>query len=119
MNVNDFDQLYRERKTYAGVTGEEVTIRSRRVDPGRIRIITHASIEDKTNAYTNCRLSVWNGATNFNIDEAIHPAEDELIIHKQDIVLGEGDELRAVLTGTTTGDQIEAHLIGWEMKRKR
>ena len=119
MNVNNFDLLYRERKTAAGITGSTLTIQAARVDPGRIRVITHVSIENKTSAYTKCRLSVYNGATDFEIDEAIFPDEDELLIHPKDIVLGEGDILRARLTGTTTGDIVEMHIVGWEMKRER
>lgn len=117
MNVNEFDRLYRERKTATGVTGSSLIIQTDKVDPGRIRVLTHVSIEDRTNAYTKCRLSIWNGATDFYIDEAIYPDEDELLVHPKDIIMGEGDILRATLTGTTTGDQIELHAIGWEMRR--
>lgn len=119
MNRNEFDLLYRERKTAAGITGSSVILKSERVDPGRIRVLTHVSIENKTNAYTKCRLSIYNGAVDFMLDEAIFPAEDELLVHPKDIMLGEGDILRATLTGTTTDDIIEMHVIGWEMPRER
>ena len=119
MNVNEFDLLYRERQTAVGITGSNIIIRAERVRPGRIRVLTHVSIENKTSAYTECRLSIYNGATDFMLDQAIYPAEDELLVHPKDIVLGEGDVLRARLIGTTTGDVIEMHVIGWEMTRKR
>ena len=117
MNINEFDRLYRERKTAAGVTGSSVIIATDRVDPGRIRVITHLSVENKTSAFLKCRISVWNGAVDFAIDEAIYPAAGELLVHPKDILLGEGDILRATLTGTVTGDKIELHAIGWEMQR--
>jgi len=117
MNVNNFDLLYRERKNALGVSGSSVIIETDRVDPGRIRVITHLSVENKTSSYTKFRLSVWDGAVDFEIDEAIYPSAGELLVHSKDIILGEGDILRATLTGTSTGDLIELHAIGWEMQR--
>jgi len=118
MNINNFDTLYRERVTALGVTGSDVILKLDRVGSGRIRVITHLAIENKTSAYTKFRLSVYNGATEFFLDEAIYPDEDELLVHPKDIVLGESDVVRATLTGTVTGDLIEVHAIGWEMPRE-
>ena len=118
MNINNFDSLYRERVTAAGVTDEDVILKLEKVNPGRIRVITHLAVENKTSAYTKFRLSVYNGATEFMIDEAIYPEEDELLVHPKDIVLGESDVVRATLAGTVTGDLIEVHAIGWEMPRE-
>lgn len=118
MNTNNFDLLYRERETALGVTGSSVIMELERVNPGRIRVLTHVSVENKTNAYTKCRLSIYNGAIDFFLDEAIYPAEDELLVHPKDILLGEGDILRVTLTGTTTSDLLEVHAIGWEMPRE-
>jgi hypothetical protein len=117
MNINDFDLLYRERKTAVGITGASTIIDLDRVNPGRIRVLTHVSVENKTNTYTKCRLSIYNGAIDFFLDEAIYPEEDELLVHPKDILLGEGDILRITLTGTTTSDELEVHAIGWEMPR--
>lgn len=118
MNVNSFDLLYRERVTAIGVTGSGIYLTLAKVDAGRIRNITHLSVENKTSAYTKCRLSVYNGAIDFLIDEAIYPAATELLVHPKDILLGEGDVLRAHLTGCTTSDLLELHAIGWEMPRE-
>jgi hypothetical protein len=118
MNVNSFDSLYRERCAAYGVTGASIVLGTERVNPGRIRVLTHVSVENKTNSYTKCRLSIYNGAVDFMIDEAIYPGEDELLVHPKDILLGEGDILRATLTGTTTADELELHAIGWEMPRE-
>lgn len=118
MNINDFDSLYRERVTALGVTGSDVILNLEKVDSGRIRVITHLAVENKTTAYTKFRLSVYNGATEFLLDEAIYPDEDELLVHPKDVVLGESDVVRATLTGTVTGDKIEMHAIGWEMSRE-
>lgn len=117
MNINDFDSLYRERVTALGVTGSDVIVQLDKVDSYRIRVLTHLAIENKTSAYTKFRLSIYNGATEIFLDEAIYPDEDELLVHPKDIVLGENDVIRATLAGTTTGDNIELHAIGWEMSR--
>lgn len=118
MNINDFDSLYRERVTALGVTGSTVVLQLTKVDPKRVRVITHLAIENKTSAYTLFRLSIYDGATEFNLDEAISPDEDELLVHPKDIILGENDMVRATLTGTVTDDLIEMHAIGWEMQRR-
>jgi hypothetical protein len=57
MNINDFDSLYRERVTALGVTGETVTLQLAKVDPGRIRVITHLAIENKTSAVVRGTLT--------------------------------------------------------------
>ena len=118
MNINNFDSLYRERVTAVGVTGADVILALEKVNSGRIRVITHLAVENKTSAYTKFRLSIYNGATEFMLDEAIYPEEDELLVHPKDIVLGESDVVWARLTGTVTADQIELHAIGWEMPRE-
>lgn len=118
MDVNSFDLLYRQRKTAVGVTGSSVIIALDKVNAGRIRNLTHVAVENKTSAFTKCRLSIWDGATDFYLDEAIYPGENELLVHSKDILLGEGDILRATLKGTTTGDELEIHAIGWEMPRE-
>lgn len=119
MNINEFDRLYRRRVNAAGLTGSTVRLSLGRVGPGTIRTLTHVSIENKTNSYTKCRLSIYDGATDLAIDEADYPQEDELLMHKQDIILGELDQLRATLTGTTTGDDLELLAVGWEQPRAR
>lgn len=119
MNINEFDRLYRMRVNVSGLTAATVRLTLDPVDPGIIRTLTHVSIENKTHSYTKCRLSIFNGATDFNIDEADYPQEDELLMHKQDIIMGERDQLRATCTGTTTGDDLELLAIGWEQPRPR
>lgn len=119
MNTTEFDRLYRMRVNATGLTGSTVRLSLDRVDPGTLRTLTHVAIENKTNAYTKCRLSIYNGATDLNIDEADFPQADELLTHKQDIIMGEGDLLRATLTGTTTGDDLELLAVGWEKTRER
>jgi len=119
MNVNEFNLLYREQITAVGITDSNVSLKTDRVSSGKIRVLTHVSIENKTSAYTECRLSIDNGATSFVLDQAIFPEASEVLIHPKDIMLGEGDILKATLTGTTTGDVLKLHAIGWEMPRER
>lgn len=119
MNINEFDRLYRRRVNASGLTGSTVPLSLDPVDPGIIRTLTHVSIENKTSSYTKCRLSIFDGATDLFIDEADYPQQDELLMHKQDIILGQRDQLRATLTGTVTGDDLELLAVGWEQPRPR
>ena len=118
MNTNDFDSLYRERVTALGVTGSDVVVELSKVDPHRVRVLSHLAVENKTSAYTLFRLSIYNGATEIFLDETIYPDQAELLVHPKDIALGESDVVRATLTGTVTGDLIELHAVGWEMARE-
>lgn len=119
MNIYEFDLLYRRKINKQGVTGSTVYLKTEPVEPGRVRVFTHVSIENRTSGYTLCRLSIYDGSTDHFLDEAKNPAADELLIHKQDIILGERDVLRATLTGTITGDDLEMFVCGWEFFLKR
>jgi hypothetical protein len=119
MNVHEFNLLYREQVFAAGITGSTIIMAMERVRPGTIRVITHVSVQNETSDFTECSLSVRNGISEYEIDQAIYPGANELLKHHHDILLGEGDILQATLTGTVTGDQIKLTAIGWEISRRR
>lgn len=118
MNVNDFDRLYKRRLTGTGVTGSPVYLSLDRVDAKRIRTLSHITVENKTLPFTKLRLSIYDGSTDHYIAEFSNPFADQLLVHQHDVLLGEGDILRAILTGTTDGDILELFAIGWEQERK-
>jgi len=113
-DVTKFHQLYRSKETGSGLSGSTVRLKLSRVKPGRLRILTHVTVEDKTNDYTKCRLAIDNGGRVFYLDELSSPAADELGIARSDVVLGEADVFFAELTGTTTADELEMTCCGWE-----
>jgi len=119
MLLTDFDRLYRRRLILAGTTGATVTFDLDPVAPGTIRVLTHIAIEDQSNSYTFCQLSIFNTGIDFPLDEALAPAKEELLIHSHDVFLGEGDILRATLTGTTDLDRLVLIASGWEFPRIR
>jgi hypothetical protein len=114
LNINEFDRIYRRKKKTLGVTGEVVRLHLERVKQGRLRVLTHATVENTTTAYTKCRLGIDHGGVLHYLDELQTIAADELAVSRSDVLLGEGDRFFAELTGTTDGDELIMTCIGWE-----
>lgn len=115
-NIQDFDRLYRRRKTGVGVTGSVVRLRLSPISPKKLRVLTHVTVENQTTAYTKCRLGINNGGVDYYLDELQTILADELAVERSDILLGEGDYFFADLTGTTTDDKLILNAIGWTKK---
>lgn len=115
LNINSFSRLYRRTKRGLGVTGSAVRISLTRIKPQRIRVLSHVTVDNRTSAYTKCRLGISNGGINHYLDELQTIAANELAVSKSDIILGQGDEFFAELTGTTTNDVLVMTCIGWEI----
>ncbi len=114
MNLLDFDRLYRQKVNATGLTGSVVNIELDPVDPHRIRVLTHVTVENKTTAFTKVRLAIKHHSLTFYLDELDSPAAAELIVSRSDIILGEMDILVAECTGTTTDDELVLIAIGTE-----
>lgn len=116
MNINDFDRLFRRSISQKSDGSATVRLELGRIDARRVRKLTHVSIENKTIAYTKCRLGIKNAGIDHYLDELQNIAADELAVSRSDIILGEGDIFFAELTGTTSGDDLIMTCVGWEMK---
>lgn len=114
MDIFTFDSLYHRLITKQGVTDSVVNLDLDRTPPGKVRVLSHISAENKDSAFTLLRYFIYDGFIEHPIDEAIHPSKDELCIHNNMLVLGEGEILRAAFTGTTTGDDLILYVLGWE-----
>lgn len=114
MNLLDFDRLYRQKVTAIGLTGSVVDISLDIVEPGKIRTLSHVTVEDETTAFTKVRLAIKHHSLTFYLDELDSPAAAELIVSRSDILLGEGDILVAECTGTITSDKLVLTAIGTE-----
>jgi hypothetical protein len=114
MNLLDFDRLYRQKVTATGLTGSVVSLELDPVDPAKIRILSHVTVENKTTAFTKVRLAIKHHSLTFYLDELDNPTAAELIVSRSDILLGEGDILVAECTGTTTADILVLTAIGTE-----
>jgi len=113
-NVNSFSQLYRRTVKGSGATGEVVRLELDRIKARSLRVLSHVSVENKTSAYTKCRLGIDAGGRDHYLDELTTIAADELAVARSDVLLGEGDIFFAELTGTTTGDILVMTCVGWE-----
>lgn len=97
------------------MTGSAVRIKLTRIKPQKIRVLSHVTVDNRTSAYTKCRLGISNGGINHYLDELQTIAANELAVSKSDIILGQGDEFFAELTGTTTNDVLVMTCVGWEI----
>lgn len=113
-NINEFDQLY--RRTVKGVSNNATTFRLKleRIKAGKIRTLTHVTVENLTDGYTKCRLGINNGGNDHFLDELTNPIQYELAVSRSDITLGEGDVFFAKLDGATVGDIVKMTCVGWE-----
>lgn len=116
--ITEFDRLYRRKIRAAGVTGSVVRMQTKPLGPGTIRVISHVTVENETNAYTLLRIGISNLGELYPLDELTTPAAGELATCHEDHVLGDGDRFYADLTGTTDGDVLVLVVTGWEMKHK-
>jgi hypothetical protein len=114
-NINNFSRLYRRTKVGVGATGSAVRVELSRIKPRVMRVLSHVTVENESNAYTKCRLGITNGGVNHYLDELQTIAACELAVSRSDIILGEGDIFFAELTGTTNDDVLILTCVGWEM----
>jgi len=114
MNINDFTQLY--RRTVTKLSDGEATFRLKlnKIKAGKVRTLSHVTVENETSAYTKCRLGIDAGGRDHFLDELQTIAADELAVSRSDIILGEGDVFFAELTGTSADDVIIMTCVGWE-----
>jgi len=115
-NIFNYSRLYRRTVKEVSDGGASVRLELSRIRAGKIKVLTHISVENRTSAYTKCRLGTSNGGTDHYMDELQTLAANELAVSRSDIILGEGDVFFAELTGTTSGDTMVMTCVGWEAK---
>lgn len=115
-NINEFSQLYRYTVTDKAGTTSPHRLKLDRVDTKTLRVLTHVTVEDKTSAYTKCRLGISTLGRDHYLDELQTIAAEELAVERSDILLGEGDIFFAELTGATADDELVMTAIGWELR---
>lgn len=113
-NINDFTQLFRRTVTLVSDGSATVRLKLDRVSAKMLRVLSHTSVENKTTAYTKCRLGIDARGRDHFMDELQTIAANELIVSRSDIILGEGDVFFAEFTGTTTDDILIMTCVGWE-----
>lgn len=116
MNLNDFTRLYRRKKKGLGVTGSLVRIDLKPVSAKTLRVLSHVTAENVTNAFTKIRLGVHNRGEDYYLDELTTVVANELCVSRSDILLGDGDRFFAEFTGSTTGDVLVLTVYGFEQE---
>jgi len=114
MNINDFTQLYRRTIREKSDGSTTVRLELNRIKARKMRVLSHVTVENKTTAYTKCRLGIDAGGRDHYLDELQTIAADELAVSRSDYTLGEGDVFFAEVTGSTTGDLLVMTCVGWE-----
>ena len=114
LDMNKFERLYRRKMKALGLTASTVYIKLKPVAAGKIRVLTHVTVENTGNDYTKVRLGIDNGGVLYYLDELASPTADELAVARSDVLLGEGDRFFAELIGTTTGNELIMTCCGWE-----
>lgn len=114
LDIHKFELLYRRTAEGAGLTGSVVYIKLNPVAAKKVRVLTHVTVENRTSAYTKCRLGISRAGLIYYLDELQTIAANELAVSRSDILLGEGDYFFAELTGTATGDELVMSCSGWE-----
>ena len=113
-SIYDFDRLYRRKITdKAGATSPH-RLKLGRVGAGKIRVLTHVTVENTESTYDKVRLGIENLGNVFYLDELIAPAEDELAVSRSDMLLGEGDVFFAELEGCGEDEPLIMTCVGWD-----
>lgn len=102
-----------------GVTGKTVYLDGPEYDPYDIQELTAAAVINKTNNYTRLRLGIWDGASFHALEEEVGPVKDEIYFSPNDIIIRMGARVRAELTGTVTGDDLEMTINGVWLNMER
>ncbi len=118
MNIKDFDRLYRRTRGGEGDSSALVRLKLNPIRQGVLRTLNRVTVENKTSGYTKCRLGIAAGDRDHYLDELITIAANELAVSRSEILLHEGDEFFAELTGTSDGDVLVMTCIGWELDMK-
>jgi len=118
MNINDFHRLYRQTITKKADAADPYYLKLDRVPARQLRVLTHVTVENKTDGYDTCRLGIDCGGRIHYLDELDTPAKDELAVSRSDVILGEADVFFAELAGGIDNDSVVMTCVGWELDLK-
>lgn len=113
--VNTSERLIYDRITNTSAGAGTNDLRRNKVKPGRIEKISIVSVENLTTAYTSLRIGIFDDGIFYPYFEEKNPVSGELYFTTNRIVLREGQQLQAELSGCTAGDHLEMYMHGiWE-----
>lgn len=114
-NLNDFDRLYRRTITKKAGAADPYYLKLDTVPPRQVRVLTHVTVENKTDGYDTCRLGFDGNGRLHYLDELTSPLVTELAVSRSDIILMEGDVFFAELAGGIENDLVVMTCVGWEL----
>jgi len=117
-NINNFQRLYRRTVTGVGVDGQLDRLCLDPVDTDTLRVLTHVTVENKSDDYEKLRLGIRRTGRDYYLDELTVPLQNELAVSRSDILLGEGDTFFAELTDADGGNELVMNCVGWELDLK-
>lgn len=115
-DIMKFQRLYRRTLTRTGDVGATVYIKLGQVGPGKIRVLTHVTVENRTDTTTQIRIGIDHGGILHYVDELKTVVATELVVSRSHILLGEGDRFFSELIGTHDIDELVMTCLGWEQK---
>lgn len=105
--------LFRRRITVDSGAEAPLNIDDEKIKSGYMAGIMRVSVENETNDYTRLRIGVYSGKVFHPHEEEQNPNEDTLYWSSEEFYLGEGENLRMELTGTTAADRINVYIEGY------
>lgn len=105
--------LFRRRITVDSAAEAPLNIDDQDIKSGYMAGITRISIENETSDYTRLRIGVFSNGTFHPCEEEQNPNADTLYWISEEIFLGEGERIRAELTGTVAADRINVYIEGY------
>ncbi len=104
------------RRIGKNAVGTNDTLDDVRIPDGFLRCYQRFGVLNDDTAYTLLRFVDGGVDPEFIISEAQNPAVDEYIWDDAEVWMMGEQFLRAKLAGTTSGDDISLHLIGFDVK---
>jgi len=108
--------LFRRRIIHISDGSATITIDDEQVHTARMQMLTRVCVENETSDYDRLRLGVLSSGLFQPHEEENNPNSDTLYWMSEEIMLGESENLRIELTGTTADDRISVYIIGYEAR---
>ncbi len=105
--------LFRRRITVDSEAETPLTVDDPKIESGYMAGIMRIAVENETSDYTRLRVGVVSGKIFHPHEEEQNPNADTLYWTSEEFYLGEGENIRIELAGTTSGDRINIYIEGY------
>jgi len=105
-------QFYREILRRVSGSAAYIDLETPPLKAGEYLEVSHISVEDQTTAYTNLRIGIKSVGEFIPVEEEKVPAAGEVYWSKNPMVFYEHERVCCRLTGCTSGDVLQAVIMG-------